>query len=170
MNKSHPKAGIDAIDLLERQHRVVETLFARYDTADRRERKAAIFVQIADNLAAHTTIEEEIFYPAAFARSTKDLLREAVEEHLSAKRVIADLLEMTSSDKNYDAKVKVLKELIEHHVKEEEEGLFLQVKKEISPPQRRALGAEMGARFLALMNGEPRLDVPAETLTAAQVG
>ncbi len=80
--------------------------------------------ELADNLAAHAAIEERIFYPAAYGDNTRDLLEEAVEEHLALKRVIADLIKMGPSDDYFDAKIAVLKEQVAHHVEEEEKELF----------------------------------------------
>src|SRR3712207_7403878 len=88
-----------------------------------------LFARIADNLAAHATIEEKLFYPSVYVGPTADKLQEAVEEHLSAKRVMADLLDMDPLDAQFKAKMKVLQELVEHHVEEEEKDLFKDVKK-----------------------------------------
>ena len=82
---------MSAIDMLEAQHREVEDLFAAFEEASA-GKKHAIFLQIADKLAVHATIEEKHFYPAAKSKDTKDLLLEAAEEHLSVKRIIAELL------------------------------------------------------------------------------
>ena len=160
---------MDAITLLKQQHREVEDLFEEYEDAEESE-KAQLLAQLADKLAAHATIEEKIFYPAVYVGELKDLLKEAVEEHLSAKRVIADLLEMTPSDENFDAKVKVLKEQIEHHVEEEEGELFSKVKKTLSKMELDALGEEMEMMFETLLPSEPRKDVPAETAEAPPLG
>ena len=108
----------DAIVLLKDDHRKVEELFKQFEKLgeDDETEKRQLFVAIADRLSAHTAIEEQFFYPAVKAKQTEDLLRESLEEHLGAKRVIADLLEMQPSDENYDAKMKVLHEQVEHHV------------------------------------------------------
>lgn len=74
----------------------------------------------SDRLSAHASIEERYFHPAAKAQDTEALLREAAEEQLSAKRLIADLLDLEPSDEEFDAKMQVLQEQIEHHVEEEE--------------------------------------------------
>lgn len=160
---------MNALDLLKAQHDEVKKLFARYgklaDHADAQRRE--LFEMIADRLGAHTTIEEQYFYPAARARDTEDLLREALEEHLSAKRIIADLLEMEPDDAEFDAKMKVLREQIDHHVEEEESDLFKKVRKLLSKEQLDDLGIQMEAEFDALMKGKPRTQVPSETSQAA---
>lgn len=158
---------INAITLLTEQHREVESLFEQFEKATDPADKDALFEEIADNLAAHSTIEEKIFYPAAYAKETQDLLKEAVEEHLSVKRLIADLLEMAPENENFSAKVKVLKEQVEHHVEEEEGELFKKVAKEIDRAKLEALGAMMDEMFEREMDNEPAEAVPGETAQAA---
>jgi hypothetical protein len=158
---------MDAINLLKNQHDEVKSLFRQYEDADDGRTKRAIFIRIADNLAAHATIEEKIFYPAAYVGELEDLLEEAVEEHLSAKRIIADLLDMGVGDDNFDAKVKVLKEQIEHHVEEEEGEMFKKVKKALDDSKLEELGSQMETMFTELMSDSPRLAVPNETSEAA---
>lgn len=157
---------MDAIKLLKEQHEEVKQLFEDYEEATPVS-KQEIFEEIADKLAAHATIEEKIFYPATYVGELKDLLKEAVEEHLAAKRVIADLLQMEPSDENFDAKVKVLQEQIEHHVEEEEGELFSKVRKTLSKVELDFIGTEMEAMFDTLISGEPRKSVPSETDAAA---
>lgn len=156
---------MNAIELLKSQHRVVESLFEEIekDGAD----KKSLFAKIGDNLAAHASIEEALFYPAAFADETEDMLREAVEEHLSVKRILTDLLAVGTEDETFEAKVKVLKEQIEHHVGEEEDELFVKVKKILSKEDLEALGTDMKQLFDAFMAQQPRFDVPQETAEPA---
>lgn len=161
---------MDAIKLLKQQHDEVEALFKKFEKADDNDEKQQIFETIADNLAAHATIEEKIFYPVAYRDGDEeldDLLREAVEEHLGVKRIIADLLEMSASDENFDAKMKVLQEQIEHHIEEEEHELFPKAKKEIAVDELEAMGVEMEELFEALLPTQPRMEVPNETAEAA---
>ncbi len=161
------RTAMEATRLLKSQHEEVNTLFAKFEKASSAVEKEQIFTRIADNLAAHCTIEEKIFYPSVFVEDLEDKLEEAVEEHLAAKRVIADLLEMDPSDKQYSAKVKVLQEEIEHHVQEEEEELFPQVRKEFQAVELNAMGEAMSEMFDQLMLTSPRNSVPAETAHAA---
>lgn len=162
---------MNAIELLKEQHDEVEKLFKRYEklgdnaNGERRE----LFIMIADRLSAHATIEELYFYPAVKAARTEDKLLEALEEHLGAKRIIADLLDMEPGDENFDAKMKVLQETIEHHVEEEEGDLFPKVKKLLSEDQLLSLGVQMKEEFEELMENEPRNEVPAQTDTAAPI-
>jgi hemerythrin superfamily protein len=156
---------MNAIDLLEQQHRDVEDLFSMIEEADG-EQKAELAAELADVLAAHATIEEQIFYPRTLSARTEDMLREAVEEHLSAKRLLADILQSRPSDEQFDAKIKVLKEQIEHHVEEEEGELFPAVKK-LMKDQLEQIGEEMEALYAELQTGRPSENVPAETSAPA---
>lgn len=158
---------MDATQLLKQQHDEVKELFAAFENASDPEEKDNLVAEIADNLAAHAAIEEQLFYPAVYVDDTKDELKEAVEEHLSAKRIIADLLELDVSDDNFDAKVKVLKEQIEHHVQEEEQDLFPKARKVLQRPQLEGLGQQMSDLFERLIANDPREQVPAETGEAA---
>lgn len=161
---------MNAIDLLARQHREVKALFARYEKASSLDAKRRLFEQIADDLAVHAAIEEKHFYPATKSARTDDLLQEAVEEHLQAKRLIADLLEMEVDDSQFDAKMGVLKEEIEHHVEEEESELFPQVKKLLADDELEDLGIVMEDLADEIKeDGAPRAHVPAETGEAAQI-
>src|SRR4051812_17034245 len=123
---------MNAIDLLESQHREVEKLFAKIEKSPSDDVKGRIFEEIADKLAVHAAIEEHHFYPAVKAKRTEDILLESLEEHVTIKRTLADLMKIDADDETFDAKVKVLKEEIEHHVEEEESDLFPTVKKLIA--------------------------------------
>lgn len=163
----HPKLRMDAIELLKQQHEEVRKLFVELENTKDEDDKATIFEELADSLAAHALIEEKIFYPTAYAKSTKELLTEAVEEHLAMKRIITDLLDMSTKDENYDAKVKVLKEQVEHHVQEEEGQLFKKVRKELDEGELEAMGVQMEEMFEQAMDNEPSSKVPEETAHAA---
>ena len=162
------EANMNAVDMLERQHREVEELFAKLENADRNERKQKLFTQIADKLAVHASIEEEAFYPAVKARHTEDILLESLEEHLGIKRVLADLIDLDASDETFDAKTKVLQEQVEHHVGEEEDDLFPKVKKIFDEETLVAIAHQMALLQEELLaKGNPRLAVPAQTDEAA---
>lgn len=121
----------DAIALLKEDHRKVEELFEQFEKSKGDGRKQKIALQICTELMIHTIIEEEIFYPACEGKVEEDLIKESVVEHDAAKALIAEIEAGEPSDEFYDAKVKVLKEEIEHHVEEEEkpkEGMFAQVR------------------------------------------
>src|SRR5215211_3727013 len=115
------------------------------------------FVEVADQLTMHIESEEQVFYPAVKAGRTEDILLESLEEHLSLKRLLADLIALDPSDKTFEAKFKVLKEQTEHHHKEEEEHLFPKVMKLLDAGKRASLGDRMQALQADLRrSGEPR--------------
>jgi len=140
--------GVDAIELLTKQHREVADMFEQFENMTDRAKvsKKKLADQICNALIMHTTIEEEILYPATREASeeTEDMVDEAVVEHASAKDLIAQVQEMDPGDDLYDAKVKVLGELVEHHVEEEEKEMFPKLR-ELKLDLAR-LGAEMAAR------------------------
>ena len=159
---------MDAIELLVRQHREMEAsmdeVLTAADGAAGRER----FADVADTLTMHITAEEQVFYPAVKARRTEDILLESLEEHLSLKRVLADLLELDPADRTFEPKFKVLQEQTAHHHAEEETHLFPKVYKLIAAAERTALGMEMLALQRHLRRvGAPRALVANETDSAA---
>ena len=155
---------MNAIKLLESQHREVAKMFAQIEKAKSGSAKEKLFEQLADSLAVHAAIEEHQFYPAVKAKRTEDILLESLQEHLGIKRVLADLLETDPADETFDAKIKVLKEQVEHHVEEEETDLFPKVKKVLDAQELDALGQNMEAEQVELEEkGEPRAAIPGET-------
>lgn len=121
----------DACDLLDADHRAVKKLFKEYDALSGSKSKTSmarrleLAHEICMQLTVHAQIEEEIFYPALRAAlSETDLIAEAEVEHQTAKDLIAQILDMQDPDEQYDAKVKVLGEYIDHHVKEERNEMF----------------------------------------------
>lgn len=136
----------------------------RMEESDDENEMSTLFAELADAFLVHSHIEEEIFYPAVFADRTEEELREAVEEHLQAKRIIADMLDTDPSDEQWTAKCTVLKEDIQHHVEEEETELFPLVMEQFGEKRIRELGIQMAERAEELQNeGEPRLRVYEET-------
>src|SRR4051812_31237943 len=122
----------DAIALLKADHREVEALFEKFESAKGDGAKQKIALEICLELTVHAQIEEEIFYPACEGKVEEDLIKEAYVEHDGAKVLIAEIEAGGPDDEFYDAKVKVLSEQIEHHVGEEEkrvEGMFAQARK-----------------------------------------
>lgn len=123
-------ANPNAIELLKTDHREVEALFRKYEKSNSSEEKIQLSEQICLALKIHTQIEEEIFYPAARDEiSDESLVDEAMVEHASAKKLIEEIEASDVSDELYDAKLKVLSELIESHVEDEEKELFPKARK-----------------------------------------
>jgi len=144
----------DAIALLKADHRKVEELFEQFEKASGDGRKQKLAMQICMELTVHTQIEEEIFYPACEGKVEEDDLKEAYVEHDAAKVLIAEIEAGGPDDEYYDAKVKVLSEEIEHHVKEEEqrlEGIFAQARK--AGIDMDVLGEQLAARKEELIAG-----------------
>ena len=144
----------DAIAMLMADHKKVKKLFSDFNKLKQEgsdEDKTAIVYQICNELKIHTELEEEIFYPAVRkAIDDSDLMDEALVEHAGAKDLIAQLEDASPDDDLYDAKVSVLGEQSDHHVKEEEGEMFPKAKK--AKVDTDALGATMLRRKIALMN------------------
>jgi len=145
--KSATKAPPDAIAVLTEDHKKVKKMFGDFRKLKKSEgangEKSALVGRICEELTLHTQVEEEIFYPAVRAAiDDDDLMDEADVEHDEAKTLIAQLESMTPGDDHYDARVTVLGENIDHHVKEEQEEMFPKVQKS------RIDTAELGARIL----------------------
>lgn len=162
---SRSGAQVDAIELLTQQHREVEDLFDKLESARSESQRGRLFNRLANALAAHTKIEETLFYPTAFSETTEDELRESVEEHLVAKRLISDLLRMKASDPQFMSKANVLREVVMHHVEEEEQQLFKCVREQ-NQDDLMLLGAKMKKVYTELMKHEPAQGVPKETRSA----
>lgn len=158
---------MNAIDFLVSQHRSMETLLAGVvDAAD--DARPRLYAEAADQLTMHISAEELVFYPAVRAARTEDVLLESLEEHLSLKRLMADLLTLGPDEQTFLPKFKVLKEQAEHHHKEEEEHLFPKVKSLLDASRLNELGAEMIAlQTKQKMEGSPRDNVAGETDSAA---
>ena len=142
----------DAIVLLKADHRQVEDWFEEFEKARTDSRKTDLADKICTALKVHTQIEEEIFYPAFIeATGDEDIHHEAVVEHDGAKKLIAQIEASGPEDDYYDAKVKVLSEMIKHHVKEEEQrdGMFAEARK--AGMDLAALGEQLAARKDELM-------------------
>ena len=159
--KSSSNGAKDAIALLKADHREVEDLFEEFEKARSDDRKQDLAMQICSALKVHTTIEEEIFYPAFLeATDDTDIHHEAEVEHDGAKKLIAEIEAMGPDDEYYDAKVKVLSEMIKHHVKEEEGpgGMFSEARD--SEMDLDMLGEQLAARKAELEGASDDLDEP----------
>ena len=156
MARSKPTAK-DAIALLKADHREVEDLFEQFEKARDAERKQEIAAKICNALKIHATIEEEIFYPAFLEASDDiDLHHEAEVEHRGAKNLIAEIEACSPDDDYFAPTVKVLSEMIKHHVKEEEKsgGMFAVARE--TKMDLEALGEELAARKAELESGKAK--------------
>jgi hemerythrin superfamily protein len=159
---------MNAVKLLKQQHQDVRDLFELFDKARDSVDKDRICQQLANNLAAHMTIEEQIFYPAAFSALKNESMRqEAFDEHQEAKEILSDILDMDMSlgGQEFTQKIRLLQQKIEHHVQEEEDEIFKQVRQVMDDDELDRLGLEMKALFAEEMMREP-----SETLTEGTQG
>lgn len=124
--KERSAAAQNAFDLLEQDHREVENWLDEYDELeDDDRRKGELSKEICLALKVHAQIEEEIFYPAARdATGDDDLIDEAVVEHATVKNLIAEIEKMKPGQELFDAKIRVLGEMVKQHIREEEDELF----------------------------------------------
>lgn len=136
-----------ATDLLKSQHQEVSKLFKLIESSKTAEKKRAYFEELGASLASHDGIEREIFYPACEEEmGMNDLLGEALVEHgvIEFSLFKAD---QSVDDETFDYYVKVLKEMVEHHVEEEEKEMFPKVEKAFTKERLEELGEEMEAAF-----------------------
>ncbi len=148
---------MNAIDMLKKQHLEVSDLFARFAAISDKNEKRAIFDKIAAALVAHDAIEREIFYPACEREMGKgELLGESLVEHGVIEFMIhrADLNRRKEA---FDDHVKVLKEMVRHHVDEEEDELFPKVTRALGKARLEKLGPKMWARFHESLAGDFRV-------------
>ena len=140
------------MDLLKKQHKEVKGLFKKIEKTDGARERRELMQQIVTALEGHTTIEEEMFYPAVRELETKkaeEMVNEAFEEHHVVKLVLAELPNVDPADERFEAKMTVLSELIEHHAEEEEKEMFKLANK-IDEDELEDLGERMMERFEAL--------------------
>ena len=149
------ESSADALQLLMAEHREVKAMFQQYqklaDAGGKGDERMLLASQICVALTLHTQLEEELLYPAAREALTRDedIVDEAYVEHAGAKNLIAQLKTMTSDQPLFDAKVKVLGEYIDHHVKEEEAQFFPKLRQ--TPLDLEAMGEQMARRKKQLM-------------------
>jgi hemerythrin superfamily protein len=144
---------MNAIELLTQDHKVVKALFRKFEKAKKPETQLEIAQQVFTELAAHTAIEEEIFYPAykeAAKQEGEELVAESLEEHHVVKMLIEEMQALDPSDEAWEAKFTVLTENVEHHAEEEEKEMFPDAKKRLAK-QLDALGKEMESRKSSLV-------------------
>jgi hemerythrin superfamily protein len=130
--KSRTKTTIDAIDMLKQDHDKVDKAFKDFEKMDRQDAEACrrLIETVCEDLKVHTTLEEEVFYPAVRESiEDEDLMNEAAVEHETAKMLIDQLENMGTDDPNYYATFTVLGEYVRHHIKEEQGEMFPAAKK-----------------------------------------
>ena len=165
--KTRAGSRSDAIALLRADHKRVSELFEQYEATRSAAKKKTLVATICQELTVHAQIEEEIFYPAVKAAlKDKELVPEAQVEHQSLKDLIAQVKDKEPDGEMFDAKIKVMSEYVKHHVKEEQNEMFVRAKKTRLDLQQ--LGEQLAARKQELMDDptqleSPQTEVPAET-------
>jgi len=155
----------DAISLLKADHKKVKTLLSELENTTERgaKKREKLLGQIEKELKLHATVEEQIFYPAfrdaVKKKEDRELFFEAIEEHHMVKIVLPEMKATDASSEIFTAKASVLKELVEHHIKEEEREMFPEARKVLDQEELQALGSRMQAKKKELMaNGIPPSD------------
>jgi hemerythrin superfamily protein len=157
-------SSTDAIALLKTDHRTVEALFAEFEDEQSKPRKITLATRICRELAVHAKVEEELVYPRAlsiFGKDEQGLIWEATVEHGTLSGLIDALGGAAATDEDFDAHVKVLKEYVKHHVREEENEIFPRLR--ATGLDLEALGEEIADRKDELME---RFDGPGQRRAA----
>ena len=142
------KAEPDAIELLEQEHRRFEELLKQGEESTERARKGRreLLKTLAADLNSHELMEEKVLYPALQSHpEAKDIVLEGYEEHHVADLIVTELKDVATDDEQWGAKFKVLKENIEHHIKEEEGEMFRLARGLFSRDELQELGERMRA-------------------------
>jgi hemerythrin superfamily protein len=162
---------MDALVLLKKDHDAVKKLFERFEKSPSK----ALADRIVRELAVHSAVEEQLFYPAVRLAAEQEeheeadeQVLEALEEHHVAKWLLAEIEKMDEDDERFEAKCSVLFESVRHHIKEEEGPLFRFVRRLMPKPQREALAQAMqSAKKVAPTRPHPRApDEPPGNLIA----
>lgn len=153
---------MNALELLKQDHRTVAELFKQIEATENEKQQQRLFQQIKNELETHTHIEETVLYPALKQHEElKDLTLEAEEEHKQVKTLLREIERLTDGSERFAAKVKVMSENVEHHVKEEETEMFPKVKRHFSVAELEQMGQELAA-------AKQTFNKPANTRTATK--
>ncbi|MDQ2937989.1 MAG: hemerythrin domain-containing protein [Acidobacteriota bacterium] len=146
---------MDAFELLKNDHKKVSQLFKEIESASG-QAKMQLFSRLKRELDVHAHIEEKVFYPALVnTDEARDITLEAYEEHKVVKDLLAELASGGAPNDEWDAKLTVLKENVEHHVEEEEGELFSKARRVLSREQIERFGGEMEAEKIRKQGGTP---------------
>ncbi len=140
---------MDAIALLKEDHEKVKKLLEQIESTTERgvKTREELFGKIRTEMEVHESIEEEIFYPALKEHAkAKELVLEGYEEHNVVDRLMGELQELPFDDERWGAKLKVMKENIEHHIEEEEDEMFEKARDVLGKDELEQLGERMAAR------------------------
>ena len=138
---------MDVLELLKQDHHKVKELFEQGQQTQDKKQQKQIFKEIKSELERHTRLEETIFYPAmAEHEELKEMVLESLEEHRQVKTVLREMGKLSPNSEKFKPKFKVLKDNVEHHAEEEEEGkMFPKIRKVINRAELEELGQELEA-------------------------
>jgi len=146
--------AMNALELLKEDHRKVEELFEEYEKASNDRTKFSVYNKIRTELEIHTKIEETIVYPAfQKIEELEDMVMEALEEHKQVKDLIREIDHLVKGSEKLEAKIKVMKEDVEHHVKEEEGEVFPKVESLMDESELEELGTHVEEAKKEMMAG-----------------
>ncbi len=146
---SKGRRAVKAPDLLKKQHREVKAMFRQVQKTENPRERRKYLDKIGQALKIHTSIEEEIFYPAVGQIGTEKaegMVAEAYEEHHVVDLVLAELPKVDPNDERFEAKMKVFSELVEHHADEEEAQMFPMAERKLGTQRLAELGQQMASR------------------------
>ena len=136
-------AQMDALSLLKKDHELVKDLMNKMEKEEDTDELQSMFEQLVDELSIHERIEEEIFYPALLKEpKAKDDVLEGYEEHHLVDEIV-EQMDVETNDDKWKAKFTVMKENVEHHIKDEEDKLFPKAEELLGPEKLGALGVKM---------------------------
>ena len=138
---------MDVLELLKEDHQKVKELFEQGQQTQDKKQQKQIFKEIKSELERHTRLEETIFYPAmAEHEELKEMVLESLEDHRQVKTVLREMGKLSPNSEKFKPKFKVLKDNVEHHAEEEEEGkMFPKIRKVINRAELEELGQELEA-------------------------
>ena len=144
---------MNALDMLKKDHEVVKGILDQLENTTQRatKKRTELFAKLKEELSAHETIEEEIFYPALREHEeAREIVNAAYEEHQLVDYVLEDMSELSPDDEAWTAKLSVAKENIEHHIAEEEGEMFTRAREAFDKKQLEDLAVQMEERKQAL--------------------
>jgi hemerythrin superfamily protein len=137
---------MNVYELLHKDHMVVKDLFSKLEKTDENQadKREKLFATLQKELTIHALAEEKLFYrKSAKERDTREITLEAIEEHKVMKHLLKELASNQKGTEQWAAKLSVLMENTDHHVKEEEENLFKKCKKVFSKEEAEEIGKEI---------------------------
>lgn len=146
---------MDIFQLLKQDHEKVSAIFEKLDKTTSRglSTREKLFAQLDEELSIHAAVEENIFYPVLEEfDETRDIVLEGIEEHQIVKQLLAEMGEMPKDDEQWEAKCKVLSEMVEHHVNEEEKEMFPKARKVLGKARANEIAEEVEKEKIILKN------------------